>query len=192
VLRLPEPISKWWAEDEAKFRVNEVDARTLSLYPLVPETEQRLFLRGDSGQLYVAKISTALSHVPIVNVIDVSKPAQTAAPTAPASLSPTTLLIKLMKNEPAQGFAVATSSTRLVTAEQWVMDALEVWSAPGLTGIVAKISRTTQAGTSVAINPDAIEITSPQLGQFRMMNAERWALDDALPQTNAYLVFTKR
>ncbi len=195
VLRMPERIAKYWSEDAPAISVSPVDTRTFSIKPIAVETEQRLFMRGESGKIFVAKVSTALSHYPVIEVRDVT-PTDPATkdgspPRSLSALSPTSLLVKMMRSETAAGFSVARSERRILTSDQFVVDAREVWSSPVMTGIVTRITRVAPAGTRVELKPAAMEIFSPELGQFRLIGADRWVLDDETPETVGYLVFTK-
>jgi len=190
VLRMPENISNFWPEQAPSIHFNKIDDRTLSLSPTIPHVEQRVFLRGVSGKLYLAKASTEVKYLPIIEVSDVGDKSATATE-ARTELTTSTMLLKLMKNEIPAGFASAKSTRRIVDSDKFKIEAVEVWSSPNMTGIVTTISRATGAGTTVEINPAQIEIYIPELGQMCIIGADKWSLDDAAPSTKGYLVFTK-
>jgi hypothetical protein len=68
VLRMPEAITKYWLEQKPEVSITVVDSKTLTVKPMAANTEQRLFLRGATGRIYVAKLSTALNYYPYVEV----------------------------------------------------------------------------------------------------------------------------
>lgn len=187
VLRMPEAIESWWPE-EATLNANTIDERTLSFSPKSANVEQRVFLRGESGKLYLAKASTRLKYTPLIQVIDVSVkgPAE-----GPPEITPDYLMLKLMRNERPAGFAAAKSTRRLLESGEYRIDALEVWASPRATGILATLTRASAPGTTVEVHPAEIELYIPDLGTLRWIGADKWALDDAVPATRAYLVFMK-
>ncbi len=192
VVRLPEPISKYWPENANEVSIAEVDDRTLSIRPKVEHTEQRFFARGQSGELYVAKLSTALDHIAIIEVqaLTAEKLGSLTTGTS-ASMAPTSLLVDLMKGEVPPGFQRAESKRELLRSETLLIEAREVWSSPAMTGIRAKLSRIGPAGSQVRIKASAIQILIPELGHMRIIGADAWTLDDATPSTQGYLVYTK-
>ena len=100
-------------------------------------------------------------------------------------------MLKMIRNELPAGFTRAQSTREILKSDQFKIDAVEVWSSPKMTGIVTTISRVSGPGSTVEINPSQIEIYIPELGQFRIICADKWSLDDTSPQTQGYLVFTK-
>lgn len=192
VLRMPEGISAYWPEEAEALNFNKIDDRTLSVSPKQATVEQRVFLRGESGKLYLIKASTELKHVPIIEVTDVT--AKTNEPFASpggGDLTPATMMFKMMRNELPVGFARAHSTRSILVTADYRIDALEVWSSPQMTGIVTAIVRTGAPGSHVEINPAAIEIYIPEFGPLRIIGADKWSLDDGSPSTQGYLVFTK-
>ncbi len=190
VLRLPENISNFWGEQTSSIHFNKVDDRTLSLSPTMPNVEQRVFLRGVSGKLYLAKASTKVKYQPVIEVSDVTDKTAPAIESG-SQLTVSTMMFKMMRNEIPAGFARAKSARQILDSDQFKIDAVEVWSSPTMTGIVTTITRATGPGSSVEINPSQIEIYVPELGQLRIIGADKWTLDDTAPQTQGYLVFTK-
>jgi len=190
VLRLHENISNFWGEQSSALFINKVDDRTLSLSPASPNVEQRMFLRGVSGKIYIAKVSTKLKYSPIVEITDVSDKVS-PQPEIGAPLTASTMMLKMMRNELPVGFSRAKSNRQILDGKEFTIAAEEVWSSPTMTGIITTFTRTAEAGTSVEIKPDQIEVYIPELGQLRIIGMDKWMLDDSLPQTHGYLVFTK-
>ena len=68
VLRLPERLNGYIVEDPALVAVLTIDQRTLSLSPRLAIVDVRVILRGESGNLYVVRASTALPFHSILEV----------------------------------------------------------------------------------------------------------------------------
>lgn len=189
VLRIPEPIKSYFLENASVVSISEADPRSLAIKPLVGETEQRLFVFGESTNLYVAKLSTKLRHVA---VIDVQHPAG-ATPVAQqqGSISSTYLMIQMAQNQRVPGFSVTPWTRQILASEQYIITGEQVWSSPSMTGVVAKFSRAPGVSTEVRINPEAIQISIPAFGRLRTLMADRWVLDNTKDTSIAQLVFTK-
>jgi len=193
VLRFPERLSGYVLEDPSEVQVLTIDERTLSFSPRSADVESRVILRGESGTLYIARASTSLHFHPL---LEVERAVGEEAPgthdaAAQSLVTPVSLMTKLMQGRPPAGFRVAHSARSILQAADFRMDSEQVWSSVHVTGIVAVLQRTAAVGTRVEIDPDRIDILIPELGQLRMIGADRYLLDDRNPSSTAYLVFIK-
>lgn len=68
VLRLPERVNGYLADDPAVLSILTIDDSTLAVSPRQSSVDLRLIVRGHSGNLYVVQTSTALPYVPILEV----------------------------------------------------------------------------------------------------------------------------
>lgn len=192
VLRMPESISKYYPENDSAVSISEVDARTLTIKPLASETEQRLFVRGESGKLYVAKLSTRLRHVAVIEVQDASAgTVATPAARASGSVSPAYLMVQMIRNATVPGFSVLPWAREILAGDEFVITGEQVWSSPRMTGVIARITRATGVSKAVQINPAAIQIAIPAFGQLRLITADRWILDNSADRAVAQLIFTR-
>lgn len=193
VLRIPEPIKSYFPENQSAVAISEVDNRTLTIKPLVPDTEQRLFVLGESSNLYVAKLSTKLRHVAVIEVqYTITKPeAAQATLRSQGAISSSYLLVQMIQNNRLPGFAVSPWTRQILASDEYVITGEQVWSSPSMTGVVAKIARAAGVSKEVRINPEAIQISIPAFGRLRVISADRWTLDNNADQSPAQLVFTK-
>ena len=196
VLRMPEPITKYWLEQAPEVSITVVDPKTLTVKPTTPTTEQRLFLRGTTGKIYVAKLSTSLSYYPYVEVLDKTvAPARDAGKgtaSAAALTGPQSLMIAMMKKTPPVGFGVSASQRPILKTDDYAIQATAVWHSPTITGLVAKIERQGAIGREIRFSPTEIEVVIPEFGgSWFLIGADSWVLTDAKPATNMYFVFEK-
>jgi len=195
VLRFPERLSGYVVEDPAAVHVLTIDERTLSFSPRNAAVDARVILRGESGALYIARASTNLRFYPLLEIErsagtgDDEAPQRHGSPAAP--LTPVSVMMSLMQGRPPAGFRVSPSARSILQTGEFRLSSEQVWSSPFVTGIVASVQRTAAAGVRVEIDPDRIEIVIPELGQLRVIAADRYVLDDRNPNTAAYLVFIK-
>ena len=193
VLQMPEGISNYFPENQSAVAISEVDHRTLTIKPLTGETEQRLFLRGASGKMYIAKLSTKLRHVPLIEVQDSSLATTAAAipATGGSSISSSYLLVQMIRNKPLPGFTVSPWTRQILEGDEFTITGEHVWSSVNMTGVVARVTRASGVSKSVRINPDSLQINIPAFGQMRLISADRWTLDNGADTAIAQLVFTK-
>jgi len=194
VLRLPERLSGYIVEDPAALHVLTIDERTLAFSPRSPAVEVRVILRGDSGTLYMARASTSLHFYPLLEVERAAAGEETGPPRhngMSGAITPVSLMMALMQGRPPAGFRVSRSARSILQTGDFRLASEQVWSSQHVTGIVATLQRTAALGVRVEIDPDRIEVVIPDLGQLRMIGADRYVLDDRNPGTAAYLVFTK-
>jgi hypothetical protein len=98
----------------------------------------------------------------------------------------------MMKNLPPVGFGVADSQRPILKTDDYAIQASAVWSAPGITGVIAKIERQGAIGREVRLSPTEIEVVIPEFGgSYRFIGADRWVLTDTDPATKMYFVFQK-
>jgi hypothetical protein len=197
VLRMPEPITKYWVEEEQAVSISAVDARTLTIKPMVATTEQRLYVRGNTGKIYIAKLSTNLGYYPYVEVLDQTAAREGAAAspkptTLHTQLGPEGLLLAMMKNLPPPGYAVETSTRDILKTDDYLIRAKALWRASAMTGLIATIERQGATGREVRVSPNEIEVVIPEFGgAYRYIGADRWVLSDTTPQSTMYFVFQK-
>ncbi len=239
VLRLPEPLSGYIVDDPAVLNVVSIDEQTLAVSPRSQSVDVRIIVRGDSGNLYVTRASTALRFTPVLEIdlpapvsgpgaasapralpaalpglpppqASVGVPAASAASASPASSAGSgafgvlgmpgafstvtngvALMARMMRDELPQGFRRAPSSRLLLQTPELRVDSEQVWISPDLTGIVATARRVGPTGRRLRIAPERIEMQIPELGEFRLLGANHYLLDDAQPSTRVFLVFAR-
>ena len=192
VLRLPEALSGTWPDEADALDIHTIDVRTLCISPRQTIVEQRVFMRGESGRLYLVKASTGLTYLPMLLVQDATpRVSEAASPVSLPDMTPTTLMLEMMAGTLPTGFTRRATTGVLLVAPDYRIDAVEVWSSSGLTGVITTIRRTAASGCTVEIKPKVVPPNSPGFGRLKIIGADRWTLDDATPSVQGYLVFVK-
>ena len=197
VLRMPVDIVKYWLEEASTVSITAANPRTFTIKPTVPSTEQRLFLLGPNGKVYIAKLSTAMDYYPYTEVVDktvVTEISATAAkPAGGAALPlPEAVLVAMMRNEPPAGFGVAASNREILKTDDYLIRASAVWSSPTMTGVLAQVDRQGALGREIKLSPTQIEVVIPEFGgACALIAADNWKLTDTAPRTKMYFLFKK-
>lgn len=188
-LVMPEAFDDAWEHDE-QVSASLLDAHTLIIRPRTARVEQRLTLRGrDSGNLYLARVSSSLPYVPLVTVQ--AQAARAAGPSgdpAAADASVTALLKALMLGAPPAGFKAEKSSRVLLDEAPYRIVAEQVWQSARQSGVIARL-HSTLPQKSVPLVPANVQIRIAPLGTLRAMAADGYELGPGIPSVRIYLVY---
>jgi hypothetical protein len=186
-LVMPEAFDDAWEHDD-QVSASLLDAHTLIIRPRAARVEQRLTMRGrDSGNLYLARVSSSLPYMPLVNV-QVSAARSTSTGEAPADGSVTALLKAMMLGSLPAGFKAEKSSRVLLDEAPYRIVAEQVWQSARQSGVIAQL-HSTLPQRAVPLVPANVQIRIAALGTLRAMAADGYVLGPDAPSTRIYLVY---
>jgi hypothetical protein len=191
VISFPEPVT-FSLQQPSAVEQKEWDDHSIILRPKVQEQDQRALIKGKkTGKTYYAKVSSHLPFVPFRNVIDGTASAQEERVAAAGNTQLGLMKAMMTPNGiPPQGFEEQTSQKVMLDMAPFKITASNVWSSPGMVGIIATLSSTIP-GVTIPVVPTNIQLRVPEFGALRIMGADSWELSPTYPSTRVYLIFSR-